>query len=109
MRYVHFGSEGRLVLPLSVAQFDGLCTQFEKNNYALRQLSMYSKPSVKLAERMLDPAFIGYRVQRGLYTILGEKKKQLYTCETRLCDSVHNSKKKPAMQLACEYRLRVLA
>ena len=73
MRYVHFGSKGRLVLPLSVAQFDGLCTQFEKNNYALRQLSMYSKLSVELAERMLDPAFIDYRVQRGLYTILGKK------------------------------------
>ena len=27
--YTYPGSEGRLVLPLSVAEFDGLCTQFE--------------------------------------------------------------------------------
>ena len=30
--YTYLGSEGRLVLPLSVAEFDGLCTQFEENN-----------------------------------------------------------------------------
>ena len=33
--YTYLGSEGRLALPLSVAEFDGLCTEFEKNNYAL--------------------------------------------------------------------------
>ena len=34
--YTYLGSEGRLVLPLSVAQFNMLCTQFEENNYALQ-------------------------------------------------------------------------
>ena len=28
--YTYFGSEGRLVLPLFVAEIDGLCTQFEE-------------------------------------------------------------------------------
>ena len=28
--YTYLGSEGRLVLPLSAAEFDGLCTQFEE-------------------------------------------------------------------------------
>ena len=28
--YTYLGSEGLLVLPLSVAEFDGLCTQFEE-------------------------------------------------------------------------------
>ena len=61
---------------------------------------MDSKPYVKLAvtsEWMLDTAFIGYRVQRGLYTILGKKKQlDLYTYktyETRLRDSAYDSRK----------------
>ena len=28
--YTYLGSKGRLVLPLSVAEFDGLCTQFQE-------------------------------------------------------------------------------
>ena len=33
---------------------------------------MDSKSYFKLIEKMLDTAFIGYRVQQGLYTILGK-------------------------------------
>ena len=33
--YTYLGSEGRLALPSSVAEFDGLYMQFEENKYAL--------------------------------------------------------------------------
>ena len=70
--YTYLGSEGDLVLPLSVAEFNGLWMQFEEKQlrtfvawYGLQTLCQTS-------ERTLNPAFIDYRVQRGLYTILGK-------------------------------------
>ena len=48
--YTYLGSEGRLVLPLSVAKFDGLCMQFKEKKTALCYLSMYST---------VDGSFIG--------------------------------------------------
>ena len=80
-----------------------------KTNYALRHLSMNSKPYVKLAlKRMLDTAFISYGVRRGLYKVLW--KNQPYTnivktCEMHLNHSVHNSRKNELYTyLACEKR-----
>jgi len=67
--YTYLVSEGHLVLPLSVAQFDRVCTQFEEKSHALWQLSMDSKPYIKLAKGCLNTAFFGHRV---LYTILGK-------------------------------------
>ena len=64
----------------------GCARNLRKNNYALGQLCMYSKPYVKLAKGMLDSAYIGYEVQRGLYTILGKNSYTLtQLARTSLC------------------------
>ena len=68
--FTYHGSEGCLVLPLSVAEFDRVCMQF-KTPMHFGSLVRTPNP-IKLAERMLYIAFIGYRIQRGLCTILGK-------------------------------------
>ena len=56
----------------------GYARNSRKNNYALRHLVWTPNPMSKLAlKRMLDTAFIGFGVRRGLYKVLG--KKQPYT------------------------------
>ena len=64
--YTYLGSEGRLVLPLSVAEFNGLCMQFEKKHFG----SLVWTPNPN--NRMLDTVFIGYKFQQGLSTIPGK-------------------------------------
>ena len=57
---------------------------------------MDSKSYFKLIEKMLDTAFIGYRVQQGLYTILGKTYKTGKTC---LYNSVRNSSENQLIHL----------
>ena len=103
-QYTYLGSEGCLILLLSVAEYDRLCAQIEEKQLCTWQHSMDSKPYVKLAEGCLTlpssvSAFNEVCIQ------FQEKKKQLYTYETRLSDSVHNSRKKQLYtNLAFKYR-----
>ena len=63
---------GCLVLPLLVAKFDGLCTQLEEKQLCTLVAQYGLQTLHQTSERMLDTAFIGYGVERGLYTILGK-------------------------------------
>ena len=70
--YACLGNDGRLVPPLSVAQFDRLCMRFEEKQLCTL-VAYYGLQTLRqTSEKMLVSAFIGYRVQRDLYTILGE-------------------------------------
>ena len=70
--YTYLGSEGGLVLPLSVAEFNGLWMQFEEKQLCTLVAWYGLQTLCQTSERMLNPAFIDYRVQQGLYTILGK-------------------------------------
>ena len=58
--YTYLGSEGRLVLPLPIAEFEEACMQF-KEKTAVHLGTLYGlKTLCQTSERMLDTAFIGY-------------------------------------------------
>ena len=69
--------------------------------------SLYALQTLRqTSERMLDTAFIGYGVQRGLYTIVGKNSSTLIRLtKLHLHDSVHNSRKNQLLSyLAWENR-----
>ena len=102
------------------SEFDKVCVQFQEKEKADMHLCSYfwcnfhwsqssawyvhnsMKSQLYIYLRTLGTAFVGYRVHRGLYTIL--KKNQLYTYKAfksplfafpcTICGSVHNSRKK---------------
>ena len=93
--YTYLRSEGRLVLPLSVAEFDGLCMRFEDKT-TMHFGSMDSKPYVKLAKGCLVlPSSV---TEFNEVCIHNSSQNQLCTyktsySKTRFRNSVHNSRK----------------
>ena len=95
--YTYLRSEGRLVLPLSVAEFGGLCMRFEdKTTIGLCTLVVWTPNPTSNWRK--DAWYCLHRLQSSTRSVHNSSQNQLCTyktsySKTRLRNSVHNSRK----------------